>query len=241
MPSFYVNFTEHTVDLEVTGEEHHHIGNVFRQKAGNIIPLVNGKGLKAKGMIKDLNKKSLSLQLSDFVFVERPMVRVACAFSLLRGRHDLMTVEKLTELGVVDLFPMQTKNSVKLSKDNTADRMRKVAISAMKQCDNPWLAEVHGTQELKAVLCKIKDMDYMPLVASELRPEDTLVSKIVNWREATQVSRGICVIIGPEGGFDSAEFALFEKNSIQQVSISKNILRAETAAICAVSQLMGYL
>ena len=232
MPSFYIDFSDTTSDIEVSCEEFHHISHVFRHKKHDVIALVNGKGLKAKAAIKDITKKSLILEINELIHVQKPARKVACAFSLLKNKNDLLIVEKLTELGVSDLFPLQTKNSVKLSKENTKDKMIKTAISAIKQCDNAWLPNIHDVMNLETVLAKIGESGYTPFVASEMIPEQTLYS-------ALSSPKDVCIIIGPEGGFDTSEFALFNQRSIQQVSISINILRAETAAICAVSQAMA--
>ena len=255
MPSFYIDFNLNTPETEVFDDEFHHIANVFRHKKGDLLSLINGKGLKAKGLIEDIKKKSLVLKISDSVHIKKPEFKVACAFSLLKNKHDLMIVEKLTELGVDDLFPMQTKYSVKLSRENTIEKMKKTAISAAKQCDNAWLPEIHEVFDLEDVFEALKDMDYAPIVASENIPDVSLCDFVkgrghlrcpayhLSEKEIEDVQNisGYCVLIGPEGGFDKSEFELFEKKSIPQVAISRNVLRAETAAICAISQIFGTL
>jgi 16S rRNA (uracil1498-N3)-methyltransferase len=143
MPSFYVDFCERDQEIEIIADEYHHIINVFRYTIGDEISILNGKGLIAAGIIKKIEKKSLLLNVTHIRYYKRNEFKVACAFSLLKNKHDLFIVEKLTELGVCDLFPMQTKNSIKLSKENTIDKMMKTAITAMKQCNNPWLPTIH--------------------------------------------------------------------------------------------------
>ena len=48
--------------------------------------------------------------------------------------------------------------------------------------------------------------------------------------------KNIKILIGPEGGFSKNEINIALKNKIQEISISKNILRTETAGImcCAI-------
>jgi len=235
MPSFYIDFHERSTETKVIGDEHHHIVNVFRHALGDVIQIVNGEGLTANGTIKCIDKKRLALKVTDIKYTKRPEKRVACAFSLLKNKNDLMIVEKLTELGVTDLFPIQTINSVKMSKESTIDKMKKTAISAVKQCNNPWLPKIHEVLKLDGLLKFLNNMEYTSIVASEMRPNMTLNAFL---RENPRAD--ICVIIGCEGGFDDSEFAMFDKNFITQVKISDNILRAETAAICAVVQIMNY-
>ena len=239
MPSFYVSFCENASEIEVFDDEFHHIVNVFRHKKGAILPLINGKGLKAQGLILDIKKKSLVLQLTDFVFVKKSEIKVSCAFSLLKNKNDLLIIEKLTELGIEELFPMVTQNSVKLFNKNTLLKMRKTSISATKQCDNAWLPNIHEISKLSEVIEILKTLGYLPVIASEKKPEMTC-HDITRYIQTHNINK-ICLLIGPEGGFDDSEFDLFDKNSLLQVALSKNILRAETAAICAISQIMGCL
>ena len=233
MASFYINFSDNSKEVIVSGEEHHHIINVFRHKKGDVLPILNGLGSFAKGMITEIDKKQLKLELSDIIHNEKPVKRVACAFSLLKNKNDLLIVEKLTELGVADIFPIVTKNSVKIGKENTVEKYIKTAISAIKQCDNPYLPIIHNICDLETLLKKLNDNFYTPIVASEMRPNFTLTNYIKN-----NSNDKICIIIGPEGGWDNFEFKLFEAKQIQQVRLVGNILRAETAAICAVSLLI---
>ena len=235
MPSFYSKFNENDIEHEITEPESHHITRVFRHKIGDLISLINGKGLLANGQILEIYKKSIKVRLSDFTFTPPIIGKISCAFSLLKNKHDLLIVEKLTELGVNDLFPLISTNSVKLSKENTLEKMILTSIAAAKQCNNPWLPEINPVLYLAQGLDFIKRKNYIPLVASEVEREKKLSFILQN---SKFIDKNICIIIGPEGGFTKEEFALFNENNIEQFSLGKNILKAETAAICAISQII---
>ncbi|MCL1827341.1 MAG: 16S rRNA (uracil(1498)-N(3))-methyltransferase [Candidatus Cloacimonetes bacterium] len=237
MPSFYIDFNEVMTTFEVMGEEYHHIANVFRHKIGDILALTNGKGLIANASITAISKKSLTIKINDCHFTPQTSPKVACAFSLLKGKNDLLIVEKLTELGVQDLFPMQTEYSVKLSKENTITKMMSAAISAIKQCNNPYLPNIHTILGLEQALKIMREKGYKPLLASEKQPDKSLCELLASDDFS---NKDICMIIGPEGGFSDKEFEFFDKDQIQQVTLHHNILRAETAAICAVSQAWAF-
>ena len=234
MPSFHADFDTNSSEITLSEEETHHASNVFRHKIGDIISLINGKGLKANAIIKSSTKKNLILDINQISHSQIQIPKAACAFSLLKNKHDLLIIEKLTELGVSDLFPLTTKHSVKLSGENTIEKMKKTALAAAKQCDNAWIPEIHKVNNITNSIDYIISKGYIPIIASETMPDLSLFD-IIKHNDSTQ---GYCIIIGPEGGFDPSEFELFQKKNIPQVSISKNILRAETAAICATSQIM---
>ena len=47
----------------------------------------------------------------------------------------------------------------------------------------------------------------------------------------------ILVVVGPEGGFSKNEINIFKEHNFDIQSLGKNILRAETAAICAINNI----
>ena len=58
MPCFYVpNLAQKSTEIIISGDEHHHIRNVFRKHIGDEILLTNGKGLLAKAEITEISKK----------------------------------------------------------------------------------------------------------------------------------------------------------------------------------------
>jgi 16S rRNA (uracil1498-N3)-methyltransferase len=230
MPAFYIPFETDDKYVEVTGDAYHHITHVLRHKKHDIFSVLNGKGSLATGKIVEIDKKSLRLDVYDIKFADYEKPRIACAFSLLKNKNDLLIVEKLTELGVSHLFPFFSKNTVIHPKENYHEKLRKVAISAIKQCENPYLPLIQDVVPLQSALSAIYTAGYTPIVASEKKPENNLYAMVSCKKDVD-----MCIIIGPEGGFAPDEFEHFEKNDITSVSLVKNTLRAETAAITAVS------
>ncbi len=237
MPCFYVeNLTQQSKEIEISGSEHHHITRVFRYKPGKEIFLNSGKGSYAKAIITEVNKKQLTCKILDFIPKTRYSPDIALAFSLLRNKNDHILVEKLTELGVAELFPFESDYSVRRATSNTIEKFKTSAIEAIKQCDNGFLPQIHEVKKLKEQIADIEKRGYNIIIASE--QEDTKSLKDILKKED---SKPICVLIGPEGGFSQQEFAYFTGKNFSQYKLGINILRAETAAICAVSQVINVL
>ncbi len=234
MPCFYapdMNKNENIVIL--SGPEFHHIIHVFRRKDGEKITLSNGKGLLAKGTIESIKKNGLMISVNQFINMQKSRPQIAIAFPLLKNKHDNMIVEKLTELGVKDFFPVTTERTVRKSSNNTVEKFSKVAIAAMKQCDNAFLPQIHKVQSIPEFLENMEE--YIPVAALEIGKHKTL-NEIVEKTE----KKSICIIIGPEGGFDEKEIEHLQNMNVATFTLGNHILRAETAAIASVSQLLGY-
>jgi 16S rRNA (uracil1498-N3)-methyltransferase len=229
MPYFFcptLDTAHKTVTL--TAEELHHLVHVLRHKPGDEIYLNSGNGLLARGIIDSIGKSSATVSVTECSFSEHSAVPFAIAFSLLRNRNDELLVEKATELGVKDLFPFVSINSVRNPSHNTINRFRNSTLSAIKQCGNPYLPIIHDIVALEKLFPLVEQKGYTLVAASEGRPDI--------WIDNLEKGIPYCFLIGPEGGFSPDEFQSMKQSGILEVSLSGLILRAETAAITAAAQ-----
>ncbi len=229
MPSFYCpSIDKDSKTAIISGDEYHHLKNVLRKSPGEEILLNSGKGLLATGTIESIGKREVSVVIQSVTAIQQSSPRLALAFTLLRQKNDEWLVEKATELGVAELYPLQTHNSVRHYSSNTVTRFQQAAIRAIKQCDNPWLPVIHAVQSLPDAIDTLMQTCYKLYVASERKPETSLADYVID--------NDTCIFIGPEGGFTAEEFSLLQVKQIAEISLCPLILRAETAAIAAAAQ-----
>lgn len=234
MPSFYTpHLATGMKNLTIEGEEYHHIVHVFRKKEAEKILLTNGKGLLVEALIDNIGKKILTVKTLSGEQRDKSLPVLTVGFSLLRSKNDHIIVEKLTELGVSQFFPFTSKYSVRAVGENTRDKFTKTAIAAIKQCDNPYLPEIKEVQTLEKTLSALQRDGYTILVALE-RDTNKLLSECL----PEPFPEKIVLFFGPEGGFSDEEIALFTEKGVANFTIGNHILRAETAAIAGVSQLL---
>lgn len=227
MPSYYCPDLQVASDrIEISGDEYHHLCRVKRRQIGDVILLNSGAGILAEAKIIELQKDRAVLHLRDIKVSGSETAQFAIAFALLKNHHDELAIEKCTELGARDFFPFTSQHSVRNVGKNTIVRFRKVALSAIKQCDNPFLPRVHEPRNLKDAIALIEAEGYTPLLCSEKE-------KAVMLRDIADRHK-LCFIIGPEGGFSPEEFDLMK--GLKSIMLSPLILRAETAAIAASAQ-----
>jgi 16S rRNA (uracil1498-N3)-methyltransferase len=220
--------------VHIAGTEYHHITHVFRRKEGDEVSLSNGKGLLTEGTIKSITKKDVTIIINKRSIMQRSQPQIAIAFPLLKNKHDNVIIEKLTELGVSDFFPIITERTIRKPSGNTVEKFKKVAIAAMKQCDNAFLPQIHQVLTLSELIQSLKN--YTPFVALEVGKNKTINEVYPELQE-----QAICLIIGPEGGFDNKEIEFLINNNVNTITLGNHILRAETAAITASAQLLAVL
>lgn len=235
MPSFYApNLKENSKQIELIGNEKHHICNVFRKDVNDDILLTNGNGILATAIIKSTDSKKVILKIESTTKISQSQSIVTAAFSLLKNKHDQLIVEKLTELGVKEFFPITTERTIRKISKNTIPKFKKVAVSAIKQCDNAYLPKIYEVQTLENLISRLQKRGLIPLTALET-DESTKLYDITKDRYSSY-----CFIIGPEGGFTSEEIRFLKKQKVQTFTLGNHILRAETAAIATASQLLSF-
>lgn len=133
-----------------------------------------------------------------------------------------MVVEKATELGVSGIILVQTDRVIK--KGVNLERLEKIAIEASEQCGRIDVPTVVKSESLEELL-NSKDFDKKVVLD-------------MGGKSIKEVPKGekTLLFIGPEGGWSDEERKLFKDT--QTVSISENVLRAETAAIVGVGMLL---
>jgi 16S rRNA (uracil1498-N3)-methyltransferase len=235
MPSVYYPGLEKlapNATLTLEAEEFHHLAHVAHRRVKDEVTLNSGRGVMAKARLESVGTRSAILKIASMTDHPKPAHPFAIAFALLKNRHDELIVEKCTELGAMAFFPLITLHSVRQASERTQQRFEKVALAAIKQCDNPWLPEVHEPQSLEMSLEAIVSQGYTPVVCSERRPDIWLQDL-----DAEKLDKP-CFMIGAEGGWSEWEFSLL--NSFQEISLGDLVTRAETAAISAAAQWLAY-
>lgn len=227
MPSYYhPDLDAHTKELILDNDEYHHLSRVKRIACGQEVKINSGKGYIGRARISSMDKRHAVLEIIETSFVPRAKMGFAIAFSLLKNHHDEILVEKCTELGARDFFPITTQNTIKDIGKNSLSRFEKIALAAIKQCDNPWLPTIHAHQVLPDAIPTIISGGYQPVFCSEKETKKSMMD--------LKIDKDVCFIIGPEGGFSDLELELIE--DYPAISISPLICRAETAAIAVSAQ-----
>ena len=225
MPRFYVPYIENE-EIELSELDSKHAIRVLRLKEGDDITIMDGKGILAEGVIIDENVKKTKVKVNKADFYDPPL-KLILAFSPTKSNdRNEWIVEKGTELGMTDCYPIFTHHSER-RKWNT-DRMQKIAVSAVKQSGNPWLPQLHEAQTFDDFITTI-EFKGVKMMAHCGEGEKTRISELAN------PLKNQLVLIGPEGDFSMEEIEKAIQHNFQFVDLGDLTLRTETACITALS------
>jgi 16S rRNA (uracil1498-N3)-methyltransferase len=200
--------------------------NVMRLKAGDAVRCFDDRSGEWAAELASAGRRDARLRLVAHLAPREPVPDLwLVAAPIKRQRVDWMA-EKACELGVARFVPVLTRRAV-VDKLNL-DRLRAHMIEAAEQCGRTALPALDEPAKLERLL------------------GDWPADRILYFADETGGDRFVAepgpaaILIGPEGGFDPAERAAIRAlPQARGISLGPRILRAETAALAAVSLWMG--
>ena len=227
MARFYVETRDIESDrLTITGEEAKHMKNVLRMQPGDTFTAFDGSGVDFDCRITAVGVTVEAQILSRYHNAKEPQVSVTLYQAYPKSAKMEEIVQKAVELGARSIVPFISVRCVKKPED--ASRLRRVALSAVKQCG-------------RSVIPEVSDILRFDDAVKRMSSHGKL---IVCWEEEQQTSlketlqggeTDIGVVIGSEGGFEAAEVEKMRQNGGVSVTLGARILRTETAGIAVLA------
>ena len=230
MPYFYAPPENIKKDVIIfQDEESHHIKDVLRKKPGDSIWVTDGEGRLWLCVIEKSFKKRVEAKIIQEIEERNdPEEEITLAAPIPKGKRIDFMIEKATELGIRKFRPLITQRSeIETCK---RDRLRRIAISAIKQSERTILPEIEEPTHFGKVLEQIKNYD---IAIMGFKESKEILDGIIKGKKK------ILVIVGPEGGFTQEEYESALKCGIIPVTLGKTTLRIETAAIALLSIIMN--
>lgn len=223
-----MNFCYHTEpenEPVLSAEESAHLVKVLRGKPGSEFTILDGKGNRFLAQIEVPDKRKCTFRILEKTIGEEKPFGAHIAIAPTKNTDRLeWFVEKACELGVDQISIILTKRTER-TKVNL-DRLKKKALSAMKQSKNVWKCEINGVFKIKDFLVSQKQEPHKFAAYVETGTEDSLETKI-------PAGENILVLIGPEGDFAPDEIEMMKNNGFELVSLGPTVLRTETAGVIA--------
>lgn len=217
--------------VSVKGDEVHHI-NVLRYNVGDTV-YINEYKLEITKLMKDVLEGKIVGELPQKGI---PRVNITLIQSYLKSDKMDYVVQKAVELGVKNIIPVITKNTIvkmdEKDKIKKVERLSKITKEAVEQCGRSDFVNVHSV----VTVDKVDFSQYDSVLICHELSTVSLKQTIMNIKEANNIA----VIVGPEGGLDNVEVSkILQNNNVIAISLGDRILRAETASL-AVLSILGY-
>lgn len=218
---YYLETPPTDVEATLAGAEAHHLLHVMRAKPGEQVTLFDGTGGEYTATIQQCGRSEVLLEVGPRQEVSRELpVRITMAVALPKGDRQKWLVEKLTELGVARLVPISTERSVADLKGKSLERLERAVIEASKQCGRNQLMKIDPAMPLDEVLQQEAECKLLAHPGGERLGSVELPA-----------TGEVAVLVGPEGGFTTAEVAAAAALGWRGVGLGPSILRIETAAV----------
>jgi len=214
--------------VELDPQQANYLGNVLRLGVGGEVLVFDGQSGEWLARIAEAGKKRMTLSVERRTRESETIPDVWLAFAPVKRTQTDWLVEKATELGAARLVPVMTRRTV--AERVKLERLEAIAIEAAEQCRRTVLPEIAEPQPLARWL-EQRDAARTLYFADEGGGE----------RAADAFKPGpACILTGPEGGFTDEERAAVRGHpNAVPISLGPRILRAETAALAALTAYMA--
>jgi 16S rRNA (uracil1498-N3)-methyltransferase len=205
------------------------IATVLRGRSGDRVHVVDSAGSAFAASIA-VNGNAVMATLDEPIErgTRESAVRIAVAQAIPKGSKMDLVVEKATELGVATVVPLRSDRVTgERTGEHKTERWQRIAKTAAQQSGRtviPTVAPVATWDDLLGTF-PAYDRVYVPWELADVRP-----LRDVFEADASQITSAL-FIIGPEGGFSSAEVERAIAAGAIAISLGTRILRTETVAL----------
>jgi 16S rRNA (uracil1498-N3)-methyltransferase len=220
-------------DVPLPREQAHYLTGVLRLQPGDPVAVFNGRDGEWLAHLADVTKKGASLRLERLVSAVKPPPDIDYCFAPLKHARLDYVVQKAAELGVRRLRPVITQRTI--AERVNLERMRANVIEAAEQCNLVFVPEVLEPVKMPKLLAEWEQgraLVYCDETAATANPLAALQG----------LKPPAAVLIGPEGGFTEEERRLLAAQPfVTAISLGPRIMRADTAAVAALTLLQASL
>jgi 16S rRNA (uracil1498-N3)-methyltransferase len=214
--------------VELDTGQAHYLLHVMRAKVGDRLALFNGRDGEWRARIVEVRKRGCVLECEVRTAPLREVPDLWLVFAPIKKIPADYVVQKATELGVRVLQPVLTRRTI--ARRVNLERMRANAVEAAEQSGRTDVPEVRDLADFEHLLADWP-VERRILFCDEAGEAPPIVQAL-----GAVPSGPWAIFTGPEGGFDPAERArLRALPFVVPVSLGRRILRADTAALAAVS------
>jgi len=214
----------------IEGDDAKHLTKVLRVEVGQRFEISDNRNVYL-AEVAIAHKGEVEFRTIEKLPAEPERVRITLCAALIKFDHFEWMLEKATELGVSQIIPViatRTERGLDRAAEKRIERWRRIVMEASQQSRRAFLPEVADAVPFSKVL----GQSGYPFVLDEEPGGPNLLTALPTARTSEDA---VALLIGPEGGWTDAERAAFIAAQWTRVTMGPLILRAETAAMAALS------
>lgn len=229
----------------------HQVRDVLHIAVDEQLVLLDNSGEEFIAHVSKLSKAKIEVRILERRAgkAESPINIILCQGLLKSARFEWI-LEKGTELGISTFAPILCRRSMTGLEDAglaKLQRWQRIVQEATEQCGRahiPKLLPIRSLPHALQALQPFNDIsDALSLMPWEEEHAQSLrnvlhTHKTQRANEADGQNQTVIVFIGPEGGLVPEEIELAQRYGVQTVTLGQRILRAETAAIATIANIM---
>ena len=221
---FYSKELKSGLISKLSKSQSHYISNVMRIKPGDKIYLFNSFNGEWDTRILNNSQGLIEFKVEKLSRPQKEENNLWLAFSPIKKIPQDMMFQKTTELGIQKFVPLLCERSI--VREVNIERAEKIVTEASEQSNRTSVPQIMEIQKLENFLKTFPEN--ANLIFCDINCDSDNLKNILSKKTPT------CILIGPEGDFSEKERQLIvDKNKTISISLAKNILRAETAAVAA--------
>lgn len=241
MPTFFVaSDAVAPPTIRITGPLLHHLRQSLRLQVGETLSVTDEQGNRYRTEISQVTGQALVGHILN-VTAAPPKAgpSMILAQGLLKGEKMDWVIQKATELGVDRVVPVLAAHSVVRPLAERIERQRarweRIALEAAQQCERRFVPCIDQPATVAELLSRSKSAASKILLAERSAGSSLLTVPLPGTGD------DVWLLVGPEGGWEEEEVAQSLQDGFSAVTLGPLILRAETAAIAAISVLQSRL
>ena len=214
-------------------EQTHYLKDVMRLKIGDKLSIFNTLG-EWNAIIESYEKKGAKIKIMEKARDKDNEKNIWLAFSPIKQNPLNFIIQKGTELGVQRFIPILSERTI--VREINIERIKKIIVESSEQSNRISVPDINKPESLKIFLSTFPKNGC--LIFCDINSDKKDLKNILK----KQNDGPVCILIGPEGDFSENERKIIiDLNQTHSISLAKNILKAETAALSAITIVNYYL
>jgi len=224
---YFPNKIQSDLSSHLPKEQTHYIKDVMRLKIGDKLSIFNTFG-EWSAVIESYEKSGARIKVTGKVRDKDNEKNIWLAFSPIKQNPLNFVIQKGTELGVQKFIPILSERTI--VREINIERIKKIIVEASEQSNRISVPEINKPELLKNFLLQFPKNG--SLIFCDINSNKNNLNNILNKKNNVP----ICILIGPEGDFSENERkVIIDQAQTYPISLAKNILKAETAALSAIT------